>query len=37
MKIGIVMGSASDWPVMKGSAEILDEFGVQKYQTIKQI
>ncbi|MDE5848953.1 MAG: 5-(carboxyamino)imidazole ribonucleotide mutase [Muribaculaceae bacterium] len=28
MKIGIVMGSASDWPVMKGSAEILDEFGV---------
>ena len=29
MKIGIVMGSASDWPVMKGSAEILDEFGVE--------
>lgn len=29
MKIGIVMGSASDWPVMKGSAEILEEFGVE--------
>lgn len=23
------MGSASDWPVMKGSAEILEEFGVE--------
>ena len=26
--IGIVMGSDSDWPVMKAAAEILTEFGV---------
>ena len=26
--IGIVMGSDSDWPVMKIAADILDEFGV---------
>src|SRR5437868_4254611 len=26
--IGIVMGSDSDWPVMKAAAEVLDEFGV---------
>lgn len=26
--IGIVMGSDSDWPVMKAAAEILDEFGI---------
>lgn len=26
--VGIVMGSSSDWPVMKGAADILDEFGV---------
>lgn len=29
MKIGIVMGSTSDWGVMKGAAEILDSFGVE--------
>ena len=28
MKIGIVMGSTSDWGVMKGSVEILESFGV---------
>jgi len=27
-KVGIVMGSDSDWPVMKAAAEILTEFGV---------
>ncbi|HET7385278.1 MAG TPA: 5-(carboxyamino)imidazole ribonucleotide mutase [Nocardioidaceae bacterium] len=27
-KVGIVMGSDSDWPVMKAAAEALDEFGV---------
>ncbi len=26
--IGIVMGSDSDWPVMKAAAEVLDEFGI---------
>lgn len=29
MKIGIVMGSTSDWGIMKGAAEILDSFGVE--------
>lgn len=28
-KIGIVMGSDSDWPVMKAAAEICDSFGVE--------
>ena len=28
MKIGIVMGSTSDWGVMKGAVEILESFGV---------
>jgi 5-(carboxyamino)imidazole ribonucleotide mutase len=27
-QVGIVMGSDSDWPVMKAAAEALDEFGV---------
>ncbi|MDE7160054.1 MAG: 5-(carboxyamino)imidazole ribonucleotide mutase [Muribaculaceae bacterium] len=29
MKIGIVMGSKSDWPVMEAAASTLDEFGVE--------
>lgn len=29
MKVGIVMGSASDLPVMNGASEILKEFGVE--------
>lgn len=29
MKIGIVMGSSSDWGVMKGAVEILESFGVE--------
>ena len=27
-KVGIVMGSDSDWPTMKAAAEFLEEFGV---------
>src|SRR3954451_22778208 len=27
-QVGIVMGSDSDWPVMKAAATALDEFGV---------
>lgn len=26
--VGIVMGSDSDWPVLKDAAEVLDEFGI---------
>lgn len=29
MKVGIVMGSTSDWGVMKGAQDILEEFGVE--------
>ena len=29
MKIGVVMGSTSDWGVMKGATEILTKFGVE--------
>lgn len=28
MKIGIVMGSTSDWPVMEAAAKTLDQFGI---------
>src|SRR3954467_8237274 len=28
-RVGIVMGSDSDWPVMKAAAEALTEFGVE--------
>lgn len=27
-KVGLVMGSDSDWPTMKEAAEILDQFGI---------
>ena len=27
-KIGIVMGSDSDWPTMEATADVLQEFGV---------
>jgi 5-(carboxyamino)imidazole ribonucleotide mutase len=27
-KVGIIMGSQSDWPTMKAAAEILDELGI---------
>lgn len=29
MKVGILMGSDSDWPVMKAAAEALKEFGIE--------
>lgn len=28
VKVGIIMGSQSDWPTMKQAAEILDELGI---------
>ncbi len=28
VKVGIIMGSQSDWPTMKEAADILDELGV---------
>lgn len=28
VEVGIIMGSNSDWPTMKGAADILDELGV---------
>lgn len=28
-KIAIIMGSDSDWPVMQGAAQVLEEFGVE--------
>ncbi|WP_208347757.1 5-(carboxyamino)imidazole ribonucleotide mutase [Pseudaestuariivita rosea] len=28
MKVGIIMGSQSDWPTMKAAADILDDLGV---------
>ncbi|HXE89099.1 MAG TPA: AIR carboxylase family protein, partial [Hyphomicrobiaceae bacterium] len=27
-KVGIIMGSRSDWPTMKRAADVLDELGV---------
>lgn len=32
MKIGIIMGSKSDWPTMKNAADMLDHFGIT-YET----
>ncbi|AYF16756.1 5-(carboxyamino)imidazole ribonucleotide mutase [Vibrio parahaemolyticus] len=32
MKVGIIMGSKSDWPTMKLAADMLDQFGVS-YET----
>ncbi|EJB8543180.1 5-(carboxyamino)imidazole ribonucleotide mutase [Vibrio parahaemolyticus] len=32
MKVGIIMGSKSDWPIMKLAADMLDQFGVS-YET----
>ncbi len=28
-QIGIIMGSNSDWPVMRQAAQFLEEFGVE--------
>ena len=30
IKIGIIMGSQSDWPTMKPAADILDELGISQ-------
>lgn len=27
--VGVIMGSDSDWPTMKGASEALDEFGIE--------
>lgn len=27
-RVGVVMGSDSDWPVMQGAAQVLDDFGI---------
>ncbi|MCW8349234.1 MULTISPECIES: 5-(carboxyamino)imidazole ribonucleotide mutase [Vibrio] len=32
MKVGIIMGSKSDWPTMQLAADMLDQFGVE-YET----
>lgn len=32
LEIGIIMGSASDWPTMQGAAEVLDELALD-YET----
>ncbi len=32
VKVGIIMGSQSDWPTMRAAAEVLDELGVA-YET----
>ena len=29
MKVAVVMGSTSDWEVMKGACDVLDDFGVE--------
>ena len=28
-QVGVIMGSDSDWPTMKGASEALDEFGIE--------
>ncbi len=34
MKVGIIMGSKSDWPTMKNAADMLDKFGVAYETTV---
>ena len=29
MSVGIIMGSDSDWPTMKGAADVLADFGIE--------
>lgn len=33
-KVAVVMGSASDWPTMRGAVEVLDDFGVASERAI---
>ena len=34
MKVGIIMGSKSDWPTMKNAADMLDRFGIVYETTV---
>lgn len=34
MKVGIIMGSKSDWPTMKNAADMLDKFGIEYETTV---
>lgn len=34
MKVGIIMGSKSDWPTMKNAADMLDKFGISYETTV---
>lgn len=34
MKVGIIMGSKSDWPTMKNAADMLDKFGITYETTV---
>ncbi len=34
MKVGIIMGSKSDWPTMKNAADMLDRFGIAYETTV---
>jgi 5-(carboxyamino)imidazole ribonucleotide mutase len=34
MKVGIIMGSKSDWPTMKNAADMLDKFGIAYETTV---
>ena len=34
MKVGIIMGSKSDWPTIKNAADMLDKFGIAYETTV---
>ncbi len=34
MKVGIIMGSKTDWPTMKNAADMLDKFGIVYETTV---
>jgi len=34
MKVGIIMGSKSDWPTMKNAADMLDRFQIPYETTV---
>lgn len=34
VRVGIVMGSDSDWPVMRAAGEVLDEFGIGYHASV---
>ena len=37
IKIGIIMGSQSDWPTMQESAYILDDLGINYEKKLSQL